>query len=72
MSWVQGVGCVFLANALVLAPLVAIGHAGVKYGVRAPGLPRAAGPALRSRAAATGSSPGKLRMAVAAMTACSP
>lgn len=37
MSWVQGVACVFLANALVLVPLVMIGHAGVKYGVSCGG-----------------------------------
>ena len=32
MSAWQGVACVFVANAIVLAPMVMLGHAGVKYG----------------------------------------
>lgn len=32
MSAWQGVACVFLANAIVLLPMVMLGHAGVKYG----------------------------------------
>lgn len=40
MSWSQGIACILLANALVLLPMVLIGHAGVKYGVPFPVLAR--------------------------------
>lgn len=40
MSWSQGISCILLANLLVLAPMVLIGHAGVKYGVPFPVLAR--------------------------------
>jgi NCS1 family nucleobase:cation symporter-1 len=33
MSWSQAVGTVFLGNAIVLVPMLLIGHAGAKYGV---------------------------------------
>ncbi|MBI3715858.1 MAG: NCS1 family nucleobase:cation symporter-1 [Betaproteobacteria bacterium] len=33
MSWGQAVGCVFLGNAIVLIPMLLIGHAGAKYGI---------------------------------------
>ncbi len=33
MSWSQAVGCVFLGNAIVLVPMLLIGHAGTKYGI---------------------------------------
>lgn len=32
MSAWQGVACVFFGNAIVLVPMVLLGHAGVKYG----------------------------------------
>lgn len=32
MSAWQGVACVFIGNAIVLVPMVMLGHAGVKYG----------------------------------------
>ena len=33
MSWGQAVTCVFLGNAIVLIPMLLIGHAGAKYGI---------------------------------------
>ena len=33
MSWSQAVGTVFLGNAIVLVPMLLIGHAGAKYGI---------------------------------------
>ena len=33
MSWGQAVGTVFLGNAIVLVPMLLIGHAGAKYGI---------------------------------------
>ena len=33
MSWSQAVGTVFLGNAIVLIPMLLIGHAGTKYGI---------------------------------------
>ena len=33
MSWRQAVGTVFLGNAIVLVPMLLIGHAGAKYGI---------------------------------------
>ncbi len=33
MSWSQAVGTVFLGNAIVLVPMLLIGHAGTKYGI---------------------------------------
>jgi NCS1 family nucleobase:cation symporter-1 len=33
MSWSQAVACVFLGNAIVLVPMLLIGHAGAKYGI---------------------------------------
>jgi cytosine/uracil/thiamine/allantoin permease len=33
MAWYQGLGCVLLANTLVLVPMVLVGQIGVKYGV---------------------------------------
>ena len=33
MSWGQAVGTVFLGNAIVLLPMLLIGHAGAKYGI---------------------------------------
>jgi NCS1 family nucleobase:cation symporter-1 len=33
MSWGQAVGTVFLGNAIVLVPMLLIGHAGTKYGI---------------------------------------
>ncbi len=33
MSWSQAVGTVFLGNAIVLIPMLLIGHAGAKYGI---------------------------------------
>lgn len=35
MSWSQGVACILLANLIVLLPMILVGHAGTKYGVRA-------------------------------------
>lgn len=40
MSWGQGIACILVANLLVLAPMVLVGHAGVKYGVPFPVLAR--------------------------------
>ena len=34
MSWSQAVGTVFLGNAIVLVPMLLIGHAGAKYGIQ--------------------------------------
>lgn len=36
MSWLQAIGTVFLANLLVLIPMVANAHAGTKYGIPFP------------------------------------
>jgi NCS1 family nucleobase:cation symporter-1 len=33
MSWSQAVGTVFLGNAIVLVPMLLIGHAGARYGI---------------------------------------
>ncbi|KAI7840330.1 hypothetical protein COHA_006112 [Chlorella ohadii] len=40
MSAWQGVACVFVGNAIVLLPMVLLGHAGVKYGCPFPVLAR--------------------------------
>ncbi|XP_078427538.1 permease, cytosine/purines, uracil, thiamine, allantoin family protein [Wolffia australiana] len=42
MAWWQGIATVFLANVLLLAPLILTGAAGTKYGVPFPVLARAA------------------------------
>lgn len=42
MSWWQAVITVFLGNLIVLAPMIAIGHMGAKYGVPFPVLLRSA------------------------------
>ncbi len=40
-SWQQAIGLVFLANCIVLIPMLLIGHAGAKFGVPFPVLARA-------------------------------
>ncbi|MBH9578476.1 NCS1 family nucleobase:cation symporter-1 [Inhella proteolytica] len=40
-SWQQAIWLVFLANCIVLAPMLLIGHAGAKYGIPFPVLARA-------------------------------
>lgn len=42
MSASQGIACILLANCIVLAPMIANGHAGTKYGVPFPVLARSA------------------------------
>ncbi len=42
MNWLQAVLTVFLGNVIVLAPMLAIGHMGAKYGVPFPVLLRSA------------------------------
>ncbi|MCB1605597.1 MAG: cytosine permease, partial [Xanthomonadales bacterium] len=41
MSWGQAVGTIFLANLIVLIPMLLIGHAGAKHGIPFPVLLRA-------------------------------
>ncbi len=41
MSWGQAVGTIFLANMIVLVPMLMIGHAGTKHGIPFPVLLRA-------------------------------
>lgn len=41
MNWSQTVGTIFLANLIVLIPMVLVGHAGTKYGIPFPVLLRA-------------------------------
>ena len=41
MSWVQGIGTVFLGNVITLVPMVLNAHPGTKYGVPFPVLARA-------------------------------
>ena len=36
MNWYQGVITIFLANAIVLIPMILNGHAGTKYGIPFP------------------------------------
>jgi nucleobase:cation symporter-1, NCS1 family len=42
MNWWQAVGTIFLGNAIVLVPMVLIGHAGTRYGIPFPVLARSA------------------------------
>ncbi len=49
MSWDQAVTTILLANAIVLIPMVLIGHAGTKYGIPFPVLLRSSfGPAAQN------------------------
>jgi len=49
MSWSQAVGTVFLGNAIVLVPMLLIGHAGAKYGIPYAVLARASFGTLGAR-----------------------
>ncbi|MEO8102909.1 MAG: NCS1 family nucleobase:cation symporter-1 [Betaproteobacteria bacterium] len=49
MSWSQAVGTVFLGNAIVLVPMLLIGHAGTKYGIPYAVLARASFGTLGAR-----------------------
>lgn len=42
MNWAQAVATIFLGNVIILAPMIAVGHMGAKYGVPFPVLLRAA------------------------------
>lgn len=41
MSWIQGIGTVFLGNIITLVPMVLNAHPGTKYGIPFPVLARA-------------------------------
>ncbi len=60
MSWGQAVGTVFLGNAVVLVPMLLIGHAGAKYGIPYAVLVRAS----------FGTSGGRLPALLRALVAC--